>query len=57
MQYSEEKRVFLIILLWIGTWGLIDIFMLKIKNYYLKLGIYIFIILFSYFYLKKLNTI
>jgi len=57
MNLNEEKRIFLIILLWIGTWSLIDIFMFNIKNYYLKIFIYLFIICFSYLYLKKLRLL
>jgi len=55
MQYSEEKKILLIILLWIGTWGVINILMYRVKNFYLKVAIYFSIILFSYTYLKKLK--
>ena len=50
---EEETRILSIILLWIGTWGLIDTFLLNIKSYTVRIIFYICIVIFSYLYLKK----
>ncbi len=52
---EEETRILSIILLWIGTWGLIDTFLLNIKSYTVRIIFYICIVIFSYLYLKKIS--